>query len=101
MIREVAKLEVNADQAEAFERALPSVVPLFRRAEGCLDVAFHRSVEHPGRYWLIVEWRELDDHLVGFRQSADFQEWRRIVGGFFRQPPEVEHLVEVSVEVGR
>jgi hypothetical protein len=28
---------------------------------------------------------------VDFRESADFQEWRGLVGHCFERPPEVEH----------
>jgi hypothetical protein len=37
-------------------------------------------------------WATLEDHTVGFRQSAAFQDWRAIVGPFFAQPPYVEHF---------
>ncbi|MEO8299829.1 MAG: antibiotic biosynthesis monooxygenase, partial [Burkholderiales bacterium] len=34
----------------------------------------------------------VDDHLVGFRQSPAFAEWRAIVGPYFAQPPLMEHF---------
>ncbi len=30
-----------------------------------------------------------EDHEVHFRQSAQFQEWRRLVGKYFSVPPRV------------
>ncbi|HEY1311703.1 MAG TPA: antibiotic biosynthesis monooxygenase, partial [Pseudolabrys sp.] len=30
-----------------------------------------------------------------FRESADFQEWRKLVGHCFVSPPQVEHVTEV------
>ena len=56
----------------------------------------NRSLESPGRYILTIYWDTLEDHTVGFRQSAAFAEWRAIVGPFFAQPPVVEHLELVS-----
>jgi heme-degrading monooxygenase HmoA len=53
-----------------------------------------RSIEKPTRYRLFVRWATLEDHTVAFRGSADFQEWRKLVGHCFAQPPEVEHTVE-------
>jgi hypothetical protein len=32
---------------------------------------------------------------VDFRGSADFQEWRKLVGHCFATPPEVEHVRSV------
>jgi hypothetical protein len=40
----------------------------------------------------MVTWETVDDHTVHFRESQDFQEWRRLVGGFFAGPPQVGHV---------
>jgi hypothetical protein len=37
----------------------------------------------------------VEDHNVGFRGSADFQEWRKLVGHCFASPPDVEHVQQV------
>lgn len=50
-----------------------------------------RSIEQPQRYRLFVAWETLENHTVDFRGSADFAEWRRLVGPHFAAPPEVEH----------
>jgi heme-degrading monooxygenase HmoA len=50
-----------------------------------------RGIEHPDTYLLVVEWETLEDHEVHFRQSTDFQEWRRLVGDYFAAPPKVVH----------
>jgi quinol monooxygenase YgiN len=54
-----------------------------------------RSIEKPGRYRLFVEWATVEDHTVGFRNSPDFQEWRKLVGHCFATPPDVEHVQQV------
>ena len=35
-----------------------------------------RCVEKPSDYLLLVQWQTLEDHTVGFRQSAEYQRWR-------------------------
>jgi quinol monooxygenase YgiN len=70
--------------------------PLFDRAKGCRSAAIHKSLEKPSRYRLFVEWETLENHTVDFRGSADFQEWRSLVGHCFASPPEVEHVVQVA-----
>ncbi|WP_179403191.1 antibiotic biosynthesis monooxygenase family protein [Burkholderia guangdongensis] len=97
MVHEFAMIEVLPGKEADFEAGVRRAVPLFSRAKGFRGVKLHRVIEHPGRYHLEVEWDTLDDHLVHFRQSEDFQEWRRIVGPFFKQPPEVIHT-DVVVE---
>lgn len=69
-------------------------MPLFRRAQGCHGVQLKRSIEQPQRYRLIVAWETVEHHTVEFRNSADFAEWRRLVGHCFAAPPAVEHLQE-------
>jgi hypothetical protein len=40
----------------------------------------------------MIFWDALEDHMVGFRQSPAFAEWRAIVGPFFAEAPQVEHF---------
>jgi hypothetical protein len=34
----------------------------------------------------------VENHTADFRNSADFQEWRKLVGHCFAQAPQVEHV---------
>jgi heme-degrading monooxygenase HmoA len=70
-------------------------VPIFQRAKGYKSVALQRSHEMPQRYRLFVGWATLENHTKDFRESADFQEWRKLVGHCFASPPNVEHVTEV------
>ncbi|MEC5406436.1 antibiotic biosynthesis monooxygenase family protein [Paraburkholderia sp. MPAMCS5] len=95
MVFEMAHIEILPGKAAEFEAGVTQAVPLFLRAKGCSDVKLHRTVEHPEQYVLQVEWATIEDHMVTFRESADFQEWRRLVGSFFKQPPVVVHIETV------
>ncbi|MEC5162785.1 MULTISPECIES: antibiotic biosynthesis monooxygenase family protein [unclassified Janthinobacterium] len=92
MIFEIAHIHIKSATHAAFEAAVAEAVPLFRRAVGCLSMALERSIEHGDHYRLVVGWQTLENHTVDFRGSADFLEWRRLVGGFFEAPPQVEHM---------
>lgn len=91
MIYEIAELYIQPDNSAAFEAAVTQAVPLFQRAVGCVSMRLEHCIETPGTYHLVVGWQTLDNHMVDFRNSDDFQEWRRLVGGFFAQPPKVHH----------
>jgi heme-degrading monooxygenase HmoA len=95
MVWEIARIEVKSGDEAAFEAAVEKAVPLFKNAVGCKGMQLQRSVEQPGRYLLVVDWETVENHTVDFRGSADFQEWRRLVGGFFASPPVVEHCRRV------
>jgi quinol monooxygenase YgiN len=94
MVLEIAQIEVAPGKEEAFEDGVAKAAPVFRRAKGCHGMTLQRSLEKPTRYRLFVRWETLENHTVDFRGSADFQEWRKLVGHCFASPPEVEHVRE-------
>jgi len=95
MILEIAQLSIKPGMESEFEAGVAKAAPIFRRAKGCKGMALQRSVETPNRYRLFVKWETLENHTVDFRGSADFQEWRKLVGHCFATAPEVEHSREV------
>lgn len=95
MILEIAQIDVTPGQESDFEAGVQKAVPLFRRAKGCRSMTLQRSHENPSRYRLFVQWETLENHTKDFRESADFQDWRKLVGPYFASPPEVEHVREV------
>jgi len=97
MILEIAQINVKPGMEQEFEANVAKAAPLFRRAKGCASMKLMRSAEKPERYRLFVQWQTLENHTVDFRGSADFQEWRTLVGHCFAAPPDVEH-VAVAVD---
>jgi quinol monooxygenase YgiN len=95
MITEIAQIDVKSGMEQAFEAGVAKAGPIFKRAKGCAGMSLARSHEKPQRYRLFVKWETLENHTVDFRQSADFQEWRKLVGDCFAAPPEVEHVTDV------
>lgn len=95
MFLEIAQIDVKPGMEQQFEDGVGKAAPIFRRAKGCNSMTLTRSVEKPARYRLFVHWATLENHTVDFRGSADFQEWRKLVGHCFAAPPEVEHVREV------
>jgi heme-degrading monooxygenase HmoA len=95
MILEIAQIAIKPGMESEFEAGVAKAAPVFRRAKGCKGMTLQRSVETPNRYRLFVKWETLENHTVDFRGSADFQEWRKLVGHCFAVAPEVEHVREV------
>ncbi len=91
MIWEIAQIDVKPGMESEFESGVKKATPLFQRAKGCKGMQLQKSHEKPQRYRLIVTWETVDNHMVDFRTSPDFQEWRKLVGHTFAGPPEVEH----------
>jgi heme-degrading monooxygenase HmoA len=94
MILEIAQIDVKPGMENDFEAGVKKAAAIFQRACGCKGMALQRSIEKPARYRLFIKWDTLENHTVDFRGSADFQEWRKLVGHCFATPPEVEHVRE-------
>ena len=93
MILELADIRIQPGQQAEFEEAIAhGIETVIARAKGFQGAKVNHGIESPDRYVLQIFWDTLEDHTVGFRESALFTEWRGIVGPFFAAPPSVEHF---------
>jgi heme-degrading monooxygenase HmoA len=92
MILEAVALNVREGEAERFEEAFRAASPIIACAHGHISHELQRCLETPRRYLLLVRWETLDDHVVGFRGSDAFGEWRRLLHHFYDPAPVVEHF---------
>ncbi len=95
MILEAVILKIRAGQSDAFEAAFAQAAPIIASMQGYLSHELHRCLETPDQYLLLVRWRTLEDHTVGFRGSAEYQEWKRMLHHFYDPFPVVEHYTLV------
>jgi heme-degrading monooxygenase HmoA len=95
MIMEIAHIEIKPGMESDFEAGVKKAALIFKRAKGCKGMSLQRSHEKPSHYQLFVQWETIENHTKDFRESADFQEWRKLVGHCFASPPNVEHVKEV------
>jgi heme-degrading monooxygenase HmoA len=97
MILELADIRIHAGQQAAFDEAIQrGINTVIAKAKGFEGFKVNRGVESPERYVLQIFWTTLEDHTIGFHESAAFAEWRAIVGPFFAQAPIVEHFELVA-----
>jgi heme-degrading monooxygenase HmoA len=101
MILEFVDIRIHPGQQSAFDEAIQrGVETVIAKAKGFQGYKVNRGIESPDRYLLTIFWDTVDDHMVGFRQSPAFAEWRAIVGPFFAQPPAMEHFDLVCRSAG-
>jgi heme-degrading monooxygenase HmoA len=98
MILEVAVLKVKAGQGREFEAAFAQAQPIIASMKGYISHELQRCLEEQDKYILLVRWQRLEDHTVGFRQSQQYQEWRRLLHHFYDPFPTVEHYQAVKAE---
>ena len=96
MILEVAVFAIQPAQTAQFESAFTEARKLISAMPGFVSHQLQRCVETDGRYLLLVQWLTVEHHMVGFRGSPQFQQWRALLGPFFAAPPAVEHYQAVS-----
>jgi heme-degrading monooxygenase HmoA len=96
MVLEHAVITIRPGTADEFEDALIRARPIIAASHGFISLELHRGIEAPDQYLLLVEWETIDDHLVSFRESAAFSEWRAIIGPYFESPPVGTHYEPVA-----
>jgi heme-degrading monooxygenase HmoA len=95
MILEIAHLHIKRGECAAFEAAFATAAPIIASMSGYVSHTLERCLENDHHYALLVKWQTLEDHAVGFRQSADYQQWRTLLHHFYEPHPTVEHFVTV------
>jgi len=96
VILEHAVLDVVPGQERAFAAAFAGATRIISSMAGFGSLRLGRCLEQPNRFVLLVEWDTLEDHTEGFRGSADYQEWRRLLHHFYDPFPTVEHYEVVE-----
>ncbi len=91
MILEVAILNVRAGAGDAFEAAFREASRIIAAMPGYLGHELRLCLEVPNQYLLLVHWRQLEDHTTGFRQSAEYEQWRTLLHHFYDPFPTVAH----------
>ena len=95
MILEVAILNVKAGRTTDFEAVFAEAQKIISAMPGYISHQLKRCLETQGRYLLLVNWRSLEDHTVGFRESSEYQVWRKLLHDFYDPFPEVEQYSDV------
>jgi quinol monooxygenase YgiN len=92
MTLEVTDIRIPPGRQVDFEQAAHrGIQTVIAKSKGFCGYQIRHSIETPERY-LLLERETLEDHTVGFRNSAAYAEWRSIVRDFSAAPPSVEHF---------
>ena len=95
MINEIAVIAIKEGANASFEAAVAKAKPLFLASKGCHGVQLFRGIENPLQYTLVVDWETVEHHMVDFRESDAFRQWRALIGDSVAQAPQVQHVQQV------
>lgn len=96
MILEIAQLHIRSGQEKQFEASYIEASKIISAMHGYISHELMRCLETEGHYMLLVNWQSLEDHTVGFRNSPQFQEWKRLLHHFYEPLPTVQHYEAVG-----
>lgn len=91
MILEVAILQVKQERQAAFEENFVKASSIISSMDGYISHELKKCIEKKDQYILLVNWQTLEDHEIGFRQSQDYQEWKKLLHHFYDPFPKVLH----------
>ncbi|QKX50072.1 antibiotic biosynthesis monooxygenase [Planococcus glaciei] len=97
MVLEAAVLYVKPGMEKEYEGAFRQASAIISSMNGYLSHELQRCMEVKGKYLLLVEWERVEDHTVGFRQSPEYQEWKRLLHHFYEPFPVVEHFEKLDL----
>jgi heme-degrading monooxygenase HmoA len=97
VILEAVFLNIIAGREAEFEDAFRQASPIIAGRAGYIEHELQRCLEQPGKYLLLVQWETLEAHTVGFRQSAEYQDWKKLLHHFYDPFPTVEHFEQVDL----
>jgi len=91
MILEIVTTYIKPGQEAAFEEAFKEASKLIAAADGYISHELRRCLETKGKYVNMVRWQTVEDHMVGFRESERFQQFRAILSPFYEKPSDMNH----------
>lgn len=97
MILEAAMLQVKQGMEKEYEETFREASKIISSMKGYITHELQRCIGFKGKYLLLVKWETLEDHTVGFRQSKEYQEWKKQLHHFYAPFPTVEYFENVQL----
>jgi len=95
MILELAILYVRDEQANQFEKDFEKAGKYISSIKGYAGHTLQKCMEQTSKYILLVNWETLEAHTVGFRESKEYPEWKKLLHHYYDPFPVVEHYETV------
>jgi heme-degrading monooxygenase HmoA len=98
MILELAILYVIPGKEKEFEVDFKIAGQYICSIKGYLKHSLRKCLEQQNKYILLVEWKNLKDHTIGFKQSEEYLNWKKLLHHYYEPFPIIEHF-ETIIEV--
>ena len=92
MILEVAILHVKSGEEKQFESDFAVAGQYISSIKGYVKHSLRKCLEKENKNILLVDWENLTDQTIGFRQSPQYVEWKNLLHHYYDPFPTVEHF---------
>lgn len=99
MVLEVAILNVKEVLATQFEHDFDIAKQYISSIDGFISFSLSKCMEEEGKYILLVKWETLESHTIGFRESSQYQEWKKLLHHYYEPFPVVQHYHTILGEI--
>lgn len=98
MILEAVMLNIKQGLEPEFEIAFREASSIISSMKGYLSHELHRCLEVESKYLLLVYWKTIEAHTIGFRKAPEYQVWKKLLHHFYEPLPTVEHFEKVRFD---
>lgn len=91
MILEVAVLNVKPGLQKEFEKSFRLASDHISSIKGYMGLTLRKCLENENQYLLLVDWKDVESHEIGFRQSPAYLKWKELLHHYYEPFPTVEH----------
>ncbi len=95
MILEVAILYIKKGLEKEFERDFEIAGKYISSIKGYKGHTLKKCIEEDHKYILLVNWKTLEDHNIGFRKSKEYLIWKELLHHYYEPFPTVQHYETV------
>ena len=95
MIHEVAVLFLKDGAESRFKEDFKLAGQYISSIEGYIGHSLKKCIEQKNKYLLLVDWDKLENHTIGFRQSSQYLDWKKLLHHYYDPFPVVEHFETV------
>jgi heme-degrading monooxygenase HmoA len=96
MVTEIALLQIVPGTNEAFKQSFHKAEKFISSMKGYVEHSLEQCMEVENKFLLLVKWKTLEDHTIGFRQSEAYKDWKQLLHHFYDPFPVVEHYQKIE-----
>jgi len=95
---EIIRYSIPAAQSAAFEKDYAEAAEYLKASQYCLGYRLIHGEEEPENYILIIHWTSKEEHMIGFRNSAEFLPFFNLIKPYYSNIQEMKHYNITSTD---